>query len=287
MNNLESVEINIVINDNCIECGKCVEVCPLGILTYKTINPVLKRPVIFDPRACICCGHCTAVCSKDAISHNQLPLDEFKKIDSSYSIGWKDFVKFTRQKRSIRKFLDRQIPEEIIDKILDESTRYAPTGHNRQSTDIIIIKGKKLKEIKEELNKAVELLYYLLNILHFFSKNLEYHWRYVRSCRHMIELGMDPYTRYAPMALLFTSDKCIKESEVDAAILSYQTVISAELLGLKSCYFGALINSLPYSKKLRNLISLPAHKKITCGILLGYSDVKYNKEIYRKKLNRL
>jgi nitroreductase/NAD-dependent dihydropyrimidine dehydrogenase PreA subunit len=287
MSNVENTkkqEIDITIDDKkCISCGKCIEVCPLGILTYKA-DSKLKTPIVFDSKACICCGHCISVCPKDAIIHNQLSLSDFPPIDSFHSIEWSDFIKFTRQRRSIRNYLNKPVPKELIDKILKESTRYAPTGHNRQKTKILYYEGEYLKKIRNELNKTIIRLCNFLNLFHCFSKNLESHWRYIRSCKHMIKLGMDPSTRNAPLVLFFTADKKIKESEVDAALLSYQTLISAELLGLKSCYFGALINSLPYSRKLRTLITLPPHQKVVCGLLLGYSNIKYNRYLHRKKI---
>ncbi len=75
-------KIVITINDHCIECGKCIEVCPMGVLTYESDPSVSKKPTVFDPEACISCGHCIAVCPKDAISHNQLSINDFLAMDS-------------------------------------------------------------------------------------------------------------------------------------------------------------------------------------------------------------
>jgi ferredoxin len=285
MNKNSIKNIAIKINDNCIECGKCVEVCPMGVLTYENNPSVLKKPAIFDPKACISCGHCIAICPQNAITHNQLSLDNFQKINSLQKLEWDQFINFTRQRRSIRKFNNKTVPIELLDKILKESTRYSPTGHNRQITKVIIIEGEHLKSIRDEMNKTIVRFSKYLNFLRFFSKKLESMWRNMRSFRYMIELSMDPSTRNAPMAILFTADKRIKESEVDATILSYQTLLSAEILGLKSCYFGALINSLPYSRKLRKLIKLSSHQKLVCGLLLGYSSIHYNRLVSRKHLN--
>lgn len=277
-------EIKINFSENCINCGKCIEVCPMGVITYKTNSKESKIPKVFDAKACISCGHCIAVCPKDAIIHNQLPIKDFPKIDSSYSIEWNDFVQFSRQSRSIRVFTDESVPKKIIDKILNESTRYAPTGHNRQITKILIYEGEYLGRIRNEINSTILRLLKLLNIFRFFSKSLKAHWRNIRSFKRMIDLGMDPSTRYAPVVMLFTAHKRIKESEVDAAILSYHALISAELLGLKSCYLGVLVNVLPYSRKLRKLIKLPSNHKVVCGLLLGYSNIKYNRLVKRNEL---
>jgi nitroreductase/NAD-dependent dihydropyrimidine dehydrogenase PreA subunit len=282
----ESIEkTTITVNNHCIECGKCVEICPVGALTYENDPSISKKPIVFDSEVCIFCGHCIAVCPKDAISHSRLPCNTFQKIDSFQKLDWDQFVHFTRQRRSIRKFSGKPVPIELIGKILDESARYSPTGHNRQTTKIVILEGERLKSVRDEMNKMIVHLNGLLNLLRVFSEKMKSEWKNMRAFKHVIELGMDPSTRNAPMAVLLTADKRIKESEADAMILSYQTLLSAEILGLKSCYFGALINTLPYSRKLRKLIKIPSCQKLTCGLLLGYSDIRYHKLIGRKPVD--
>ncbi|MBN2533112.1 MAG: nitroreductase family protein [Spirochaetales bacterium] len=285
MNKNSIRKIAITINTNCIECGKCIEVCPMGVLTCENNPPVSKKPVVFDPEVCISCGHCIAVCPRNAINHNQLLLDDFQEISSMQKLDWDQFILFTRQRRSIRKFNTRPVPIELLDKILKESTRYSPTGHNRQMTEVMIFEGEYLKSIRDEINNTIIRFSNYLSYIRIFSKKIESVWRSMRSFRNMIESGMDPSTRNAPVAILFTADKRIKESEVDATILSYHTLLSAEILGLRSCYFGALINALPYSRKLRKLIKLSSHQKLVCGLLLGYTNIHYNRLVSRKNIN--
>jgi len=278
-------EIIITINENCIGCGKCIEVCPMGVLTYENDPSISKRPIIFDSEVCISCGHCIAVCPLNSISHNQLSLNDSQTIDSFQKLEWNQFINFTRQRRSIRKFRNKPVSINLINKIFEESTRYCPTASNRQITKVIVLEGEYLKSVRDEMNKTIVRLSGFLNFLRFFSKKYKSVWRNMRSFKNMIELGIDPSTRNAPVAILFTADKKIRESEVDSVILSYQTLLSAEVLGLKSCYFGALINILPYSGKLRKLIKLSSQQRLVCGLLLGYSNIYYKKLVYRKNID--
>lgn len=275
--------IKISITDNCINCSKCIEVCPIGVLTQNN-NKSSKKPAIFDRTVCIRCGHCIAICPKDAIVHSELPQEEFTEIIKTEPIVWEQFNNFTKQRRSIRQFSDKPVPSEIIKIIINESARYSPSGHNRQITRIIILEGDILKKIRNEMNITIVRLYNYLKVLHYFSSKLEIKWKNMRSFKNMIENGMDPSTRDAPLAMIFCADKSIKESEVDASILSYQTLLSAEILGLKTCYFGALINILPYSGKLKKMLKLRPDEKICCGLLIGYSNIKYKKNVFRKKI---
>lgn len=49
------------IDDNCIACGSCVEVCPVDCISEGDIY-------VIDEDACIDCGACEEVCPTDAIS---------------------------------------------------------------------------------------------------------------------------------------------------------------------------------------------------------------------------
>lgn len=276
--------ISIEISGECVACGACVEVCPMGTLSFDLGGSKSRRPVVIDPAICICCGQCIAVCPKDAISHSHLPLSELKSIDSGPRLEWEDFIALTRQRRSVRCFSPTPVPRESIAKILDESTRYAPTGENRQAVEILLVEGERLRAIRAEMNASILRLHKLLKYTRWISGVLGLLWRRMQAWKRAITLGMDPSTRNAPLIMLFITDNRVKESEVDAAILSYQTLLSAEILGIKSCYLGALVNILPFSRKLKKILNLPKHRQVVCGLLLGYTKIKYRKLVSRKPL---
>ncbi|MBD5201370.1 MAG: 4Fe-4S binding protein [Bacteroidales bacterium] len=50
-----------VIGDNCVACGTCEPVCPVGAISPGDIYHI-------DPDTCISCGSCAQVCPSDAIS---------------------------------------------------------------------------------------------------------------------------------------------------------------------------------------------------------------------------
>lgn len=276
--------ISIEISQKCVACGACVNVCPMGTLSFDTNDSKSRQPMIFDSSICICCGQCIAVCPTDAISNNHLSLSDFISIDSTPQIDWDEYVALTRQRRSVRCFSSIPVPKELITKILDESTRYAPTGDNRQAVEILLIDGDRLQIIRAEMIALMVRLHNLLKYTYWISSILGRLWRNMQAWKRAIDLGMDPSTRNASLLMLFITDNRVKESEVDAAILSYQTLLSAEILGVKSCYLGALVNLLPFSRKLKKILHLPKHQQAVCGLLLGYTKTRYRKLVSRKPL---
>ncbi|KXB07450.1 hypothetical protein AKJ51_01355 [candidate division MSBL1 archaeon SCGC-AAA382A20] len=48
--------------DNCINCGKCVEICPVNVFEMEEEEPVIKHA-----GDCTLCGVCADQCPEDAI----------------------------------------------------------------------------------------------------------------------------------------------------------------------------------------------------------------------------
>lgn len=58
------------------------------------------------------------------------------------------------KRRSIRKYKDTPVPEELLQKVLEAGT-YAPTGMNRQSPIIVAVTDKQTRDIIEKENAVV------------------------------------------------------------------------------------------------------------------------------------
>ena len=62
-----------------------------------------------------------------------------------------DVLKVIKERRSTRKFLDKDIPEDVLHQIFDAG-RFAPSNTNRQAWKFIVIKNS---ELKEQIHQAV------------------------------------------------------------------------------------------------------------------------------------
>ena len=58
------------------------------------------------------------------------------------------------ERRSVRKYKDTQVPDELLDKVL-EAGLYAPTGMNSQNIVMVAVRDKKTRDQMMHLNAAV------------------------------------------------------------------------------------------------------------------------------------
>lgn len=63
-------------------------------------------------------------------------------------------TKLLLERRSIRKYKDTPVPEQILDKVLEAGT-FAPTGMNRQTPVMAVITNKEIRDLLERENAKV------------------------------------------------------------------------------------------------------------------------------------
>jgi nitroreductase len=140
-------------------------------------------------------------------------------------------------RRSIRKYSDKKIPEEIITKLL-KAAMNAPSAHNRQPWHFIVV------DDRETLNKVPEY--------HQYSKMLE-------NASHAIVVLGDNEVQ--------TSDFWIH----DCSAATENILIAANALGLGAVWLGVHPHEtlIEGTKKLFNI---PAHVTPLGIISLGYPE---------------
>jgi Nitroreductase len=65
-----------------------------------------------------------------------------------------DIIKAIEDRRSIRKFQDKVVPKEIIERILELSTK-APSGKNRQPWRFVVLQNRSKDELVNIMNDAL------------------------------------------------------------------------------------------------------------------------------------
>ena len=115
-----------------------------------------------------------------------------------------EIIKNILERRSIRKYKDKEVTEELIDEVLKAGT-YAPSGMNRQSPIIVAITNKEIRDKLSKINAKI--------------------------------MGVDTDPFYgAPVVIVVLADKNVPTHIYDGSLVMENMMLAANSLGLGSCW---------------------------------------------------
>jgi len=124
-------------------------------------------PVI-DYEICNQCQKCIAICPHQAISMNNIPPTKITNELIKHKIRYDEIITLLRFRHSTKKFDKRDIPKDIITKIVS-STKYTP--NQNKNIDVLIIDDPELIQIIDLYAlKFVKRLYKLMFSLKLITK---------------------------------------------------------------------------------------------------------------------
>ncbi len=150
-------------------------------------------------------------------------------------------------RRSIRRYEDKEIPKDVLDKIV-EAGRQSPSAANRQPYHFVIVTDS---EIKQELSTGL------------FSRFLKNAPVIIVGCAN-------------PKALLTG-----KWATVDTTIALENMVLAAWSLGIGSCWIGNF-----KEQKIKELLKIPQDWKVVALVTFGY-PAETPKQKKKKPTNEL
>lgn len=196
-------------------------------------------------------------------------------------------------RRSIRKYLDKSVPDELLKKILVEA-RWAPSTINSQSTFVYALSGKPFEEFKAELLSRSEESVPAVSDVNIGGpwtpaqeKRIK-EFRETRSTWCAAEeqrLGVDPEpppvnplaggakVHGAPMLLVLAFDEVMAGDTgcFDAGVFAMAITTAAEEHGLGTCIVA---NPVRYSDLMHKYIPGLEGKRVVVGITIGYPDTE-------------
>ncbi|MBF0399037.1 MAG: nitroreductase family protein [Desulfobacterales bacterium] len=235
----------------CISCGSCVETCLRRNFQYDEHKKVqlIKNSV----NNCLLCGHCLAVCPKDGALKLKGNNEELKKVLPPPSP--EIIYNFIASRRSIRRFTSKIPTKEQIETLVDIG-RYAPSGHNSQDFNFIVVFGHdKVKSIGKIALQFYEGLINRLNtfigrqLIKIFAGNKTFNnleKMEPRLRRHIAiykETGSIEMVWDAPcLILIHGPDK--HDSAINSSLAGYNIILQAHSMGLGTCILGLLREGL-------------------------------------------
>ena len=151
-------------------------------------------------------------------------------------------LKTLKERRSCRKYLDKQVEAAQLDLILEAGT-YAPTGMNRQAPVIVAVQDKETRDKIAKMNAAV-----------MGSEN-------------------DPFYG-APTVLVVLADPAVRTYLHDGALVMGNLMNAAHAVGVDSCYIfrAKEVFETEEGKAMLRQWGIPENFVGIGNCILGYGD---------------
>ena len=191
-----------------------------------------------------------------------------------------------KNRRSIRQFLSKSVPNDLLNEILSDSL-WAPSWGNTQPWEIVVATGELLEQYKNESVAALDNSQAFdtdIPIPELWPEAMKQRYRGVgRSilgaqgiAREDIE-GRGQYYRQmfsmfdAPVLVMFVVDKdvSLEYAMLDVGVIVQTFCLLAHEKGLGTCIMATSIN---YAKIAHKLLKIPDSKRLVVGVGLGWSD---------------
>jgi nitroreductase len=190
-------------------------------------------------------------------------------------------------RRSVRAFLSRGVDDAALDGILAAAQR-APSGNNVQPWRVHVLRGQAQKRLSDAVLAAFDA--------NDGSHRAEYDYYPTEFFEPYLgrrrKVGWDLYgllgiakgdkgaaraqTRRnfcffdAPLGLIFTIDRRLAlGSWLDYGMFLQSVMLAAEARGLTTCAQAAWMH---YHRIISEMLALPAHEMVVCGMAVGYAD---------------
>lgn len=146
-----------------------------------------------------------------------------------------DFYEVVRKRRSIRKFSDEMVEDEVLKRILN-AARLAPTWANMQGVRFIVVKDpERVQRVRDAVGQ-----------------------KWMKYCNMFIVVTVKPQQS--------GQNGDLKYFPVDAAICMEHLILAAAAEGLGTCWIGHF-----NEKKLQETLEIPKRSRIIALTPVGYS----------------
>jgi nitroreductase/ferredoxin len=293
------LKINGIDKEKCIDCLKCVKVCPSQLFTIDKEQKEENQKVHFqDPfHLCVRCGHCIAVCPTEAIDYEGAdePFTLAGKKKPEEIVPYDKLLKIVRLRRSMRHYKDEKVPKEQIAAVL-EAMRYAPSASNRQGWRYVVITDEKeIAYLSQQTAKfftmARRALPFRCLVAPFVPKQIRRRIlnpkvkKQLVTATERIKRGEDIVFFDAPcVIILYAREYSNDLAANDAGIAFTHGMLAAQSLGLGTCWIGFAQRRLQSKAKLRRHFNIPRGFKVLGVMTLGIPAIQYQRGPPRREL---
>jgi nitroreductase len=201
-----------------------------------------------------------------------------------------ELMEAVRERRSIRAFLPKPVPKDVIRQILETACR-APSAMNSQPWEFIVVTGQKLEALRAELVEKLRSGA-AMNPEHLvvgWPRESVYAERQIALAKRLframdipredkvkragwLERGFRFFD--APVAIVIATDKILKESAplLDIGAVMENICLAALSFGLGTCIED---QGILYPEVFRKHTGVPDGKRLVISIALGHPDMDF------------
>lgn len=187
-------------------------------------------------------------------------------------------LKVIKERRSIRKYKQVSVPDELILKCL-EAARWAPSGEDAQPWRFIVVKDEKTKE---ELGKIAgkgsgrrfTLELYTGKMEERFGEKVKM-WPEEKKKQVFEKLASGKVSAFlaeAPVDIVVCAYKDVWDPREDCSAAIQNMLLMAKSLGLGSCWVIAPVTDVRDELKVKKLLGVPEEYKLVSVVALGYPN---------------
>jgi len=282
----------VIINlDDCTKCKACVNECNY----YHFDSETLRLADDMDEN-CIECGKCVAVCPVNAINlkvHSGIQLKDVPAKENLPSFD--TLINLFQTRRSRRQFKEKKVQKELIEKILDSAGRYSATGHNEENVYFTVVQNRELlKKLSDECSKQVknlvekfedpqgreslksvfsdELMRKVEGVIPSFKRKLI-----------LIAKGKEVWRWNAELIIIHSPKASISLIE-NCTLAACQIMLAAETLGLGTCSLGYITAFFNIYRSVSKIVKIPIKHVVGYTLAIGYPKAHYYRIPARKPL---
>jgi nitroreductase/NAD-dependent dihydropyrimidine dehydrogenase PreA subunit len=257
----------VIDESKCKRDGHCAAVCPSKIIVIK--KGAFPGPAANAEESCIECGHCVAVCPHGALAHRRMGPADCLPLKRELLPGPEQVEQWLRSRRSVRVFEDAPVEREKMEALI-KVARHAPTGHNSQPVEWLVIRDKeevhKLAGLTVEwIKNVIKLDPALAEMMHL--TNIVLAWRF----------GIDVVLRNAPNLILTHAPRDHRAAPTACTIALAYLELAAPSFGLGACWAGFFSAAALSYPPLQEALALPAGDLCFGAMMLGQPKYQYHR----------
>jgi len=237
-----------------------------------------------------------AICSTKAITVNGLTYENDLEDLPENNVDYNNYIDFLANRRSIRNFKDKPVPNDVITKILN-SIDYAPYGAEPEKIKITVINNRKTIEtalpyiskflddiVKWVDNPIVSFMIKRKKGQETYNTIKNHLYPISKSRNYKLDFG-DRITRGAPTLIIFHAEKGAEEHTNNSLIYATYSILAAHSLGLGATMIGIVPAAINKVAEVREIFKIPKENEAVMSVIIGYSKYKFKRTIRRKNKN--